>query len=864
MRSSVVLLTLSALLRFGSGFLEASDVERVLDTDTGITLPEGFEAEVLYDVPKSQGSWVAMAFDPEGRLIVSDQDDKGVFRVTLPDVGNHDARVRVESLDGFPFEPIPWGERRVGGALGFLYAFDSLYMSTMKGFYRCRDTDGDDQYDQFTRLKKLRVGYEHSAHSIIQTEDGEGLYLVSGNYTPTPEGTDSLQPPVWEVDTLLPAMPDPMGHAVGLGPPGGWVCRISPDGEDWTMVASGFRNAVDLAINREGELFTFDSDLEFDVGSPWYRPTRINHIISGGEYGWRSGSAKWPNYYADSHGSVLDVGPGSPTGISFGHHSNFPARYQDKLFVCDWTFGTIYTVDLEEKGSSYTGTKKEFLSGSPLNISAMRFGPDGHMYFIVGGRNTESKLYRIRYVGPPDPGPGKRRTANRDLRELRHSLEAYHGRDHGPEAVAVAWPYLSHDDRSIRYAARLAIENQALEHWREKLFTESNPRAVIYGIIALCRHGEPSLAGRIFAKLGTIDFAELGRRDRLALLRAYALGLIRLEGPDAAPIGAIVSRLDPHYPAEDDAVNAELCRVLSHLNAPSVVAKTIALMKVTEAEALAYDEEMLSRHRYGKAILEAMANAPNSQNIHYAYCLRGVSDGWSRENRKVYFSWLNDSLKQRGGKSFAGYLRAIRQEAIDQLPPEEATALEPLLGKIGGVDLAELPLPEGPPVAWTTETVMELFKDGLRDRDFDNGKKMFAAGRCVACHRMQGSGGYSGPDLGSVGSRYSIRDIVVAIIEPSDSISDQYQAKEITLDDGTKRFGRMIRRGKRQIDLAMNPYDISDVTGVPTKEIETIRRSQVSMMPPGTLTLMNAGEVADLMAYLVSGGDRDHEVFPVD
>lgn len=49
----------------------------ILDADTGITIREGFDAELLYEVPKSQGSWVAMAFDPKGRLIVSDQDDKG-------------------------------------------------------------------------------------------------------------------------------------------------------------------------------------------------------------------------------------------------------------------------------------------------------------------------------------------------------------------------------------------------------------------------------------------------------------------------------------------------------------------------------------------------------------------------------------------------------------------------------------------------------------------------------------------------------------------------------------------------------------------------------------------------------------------
>lgn len=218
---------------------------RITDPDTGITLPPDFDAEVLYEVPESQGSWVAMAFDPKGRLIVSDQDDKGVFRVTLP---SRDSPIRVESLPGFPYEPIDWGKRKVGGALGFLHAFDSLYMSTMKGLYRIRDTDGDDAYDEFKLLKRLNYGYEHSAHSVIQTADGKGLYLISGNYTRVPEGTGSLQPPVWAEDSLLSPLPDPMGHAVGLKAPGGWICRLSPDGEDWKMIASGFRNPVDLSL----------------------------------------------------------------------------------------------------------------------------------------------------------------------------------------------------------------------------------------------------------------------------------------------------------------------------------------------------------------------------------------------------------------------------------------------------------------------------------------------------------------------------------------------------------------------------------------------------------------------------------------
>ena len=835
-----------------------------VDEDTGITLPVGFDAEILYDVPESQGSWVAMTFDPKGRLIVSDQDDKGVFRVTLAKEGDPESTVQVESLPGFPYLPIKWGRRTVGGALGFLYAFDSLYMSSMKGLYRIRDTDGDDTFDEFTLLKKLGVGYEHSAHNIIVSEDGQGLYLVTGNHTPLPSGIPGSLPDVWGEDSLLSSLPDAMGHAVGIRPPAGWICRFSPDGSDWHLVASGLRNAVDIAINREGELFTYDSDLEFDIGSPWYRPTRVNHVVSGAEFGWRAGSAKWPEYFADSIGAVVNIGPGSPTGISFGHHSNFPPQFQDKLFICDWTFGTIYTVDMEEAGSSYTGTSSVFLHGEPLNISAMRFGPDGHMYFLVGGRNTNSKLYRIRHTGNPELASVKTLKKNQDLRDLRHSLEAFHDRGQsGMPAIELAWPHLSHPDRAIRYAARLAIENQPLSQWQQKVFEESDPRSIIYSAIALSRHGDKSLGNQVVSKLNSVDFGTLDQEDRLALLRAYSLCFIRLAPDSEKAMNEVSNQLTKFYPSPsgDDRLNAELCRVLSYLNAPDVVEKTIALMRSTQTKAMAYDETMLRRHEYGKAILDAMANTPNTQNIHYAYCLRRVQNGWSLEDRKFYFTWLNETLTRSGGRSFAGNIRNIREDAIQHLPPEQAATVSYLLGNVASVDLSALPNPDGPPVAWDMDKAVQLFSTPLSGRNHANGQRMFSAGKCIACHRFMGSGGYSGPDLGSVGKRYTIDDMLQAILEPSHSISEQYRASNINLKDGSTLYGRVIFDKPQELALAANPYDFGQLTRIPRDTIESIEPSNISLMPPGTVFGMNANELRDLIAYLISGGNPRHQVF---
>src|SRR5262249_8812137 len=155
----------------------------------------------------------------------------------------------------------------------------------------------------------------------------------------------------------------------------------------------------DMAFNPDGELFTWDSDMEWDIGAPWYRPTRVNHCVSAGEYGWRSGSAVWPTYYPDSLPTTLDVGLGSPTGMKFGTSAKFPLRYQRALFAADWAYGRILAIHLTPLGASYEGTFETLVTGKPLNVTDLDFGPDGAMYFITGGRGTPSTLYRLTYSG---------------------------------------------------------------------------------------------------------------------------------------------------------------------------------------------------------------------------------------------------------------------------------------------------------------------------------------------------------------------------------------------------------------------------------------------------------------------------------
>jgi hypothetical protein len=243
--------------------------------------------------------------------------------------------------------------------------------------------------------------------------------------------------------------------------------------------------------------------MEWDFGTPWYRPTRVNHATSGSELGWRSGSSNWPAYLPDSLPALVDIGPGSPVGVSFGYGTKFPEKYQRALYICDWTFGTMYAIHLEPEGSTYKGTKQEFVARTPLPLTDMTVGRDGAIYFTVGGRGGQGELYRVSYVGSEPTTPADaRQPAHAAERKLRHDLEAFHKPAADPAAaVSLALPQLSSPDRFIRTAARVVLEHQPIELWQEKVLTAQDPQARINGAIAVAHQAEPSAQGPLLAAL---------------------------------------------------------------------------------------------------------------------------------------------------------------------------------------------------------------------------------------------------------------------------------------------------------------------------------------------------------------------------
>lgn len=838
-----------------------------------LKMPKGFRAERIYSPGENdQGSWVSMTFDNKGRMIASDQFG-GMYRLEIPPVGDS-SKPKVEKLIIGKPAPTDTATNRfgMGYAQGLLYAFNSLYVMVNHnsnadfkragGLYRLQDKDGDDQYETVEHLMFMNGEGEHGPHSIILSPDKQSLYLIAGNHTDLPKFDTYRLPSNWQEDNLFPLIKDPSGHANDRKAPGGWIAHIDSTGKQWELFSAGYRNAFDIAFNDAGDLFAYDSDMEYDIGMPWYRPTRICHVTSGSEFGWRTGNSKWSPSFPDNLPAILNIGQGSPTNLLYASNAKFPAKYRNSLLAFDWSFGIIYSIHLEPDGASYKAKGEEFISGAPLPLTDGTIGPDGALYFLTGGRRLDSDLYRISYDGD-EKDEQLEHTAITPENKLRRQLEEFHVAAK-PGAIEAAWPQLKNEDRFIRYAARIAVEHQPVAEWQNKVLNEKDPVTLIQSAVALARQGKPDVKPALLQALNSIDAGKLSVEQQVDLSRAYELVFLRMGIPDSKIKEQTIAVLEKNYPASDNLVNRQYSKLLIALQAPDAVEKTMALMENAKDDAsyqktLTESSDLIMRNpQYGLDIAEMLSKVPPAQQTYYANMLTAAKVGWTPELREKYFTWFRNASNYRGGKSFMGFIDRARKLALVNVPKAEFAHFNTLSGdsifKYAGPFVpSKLPQPKGPGRNWTVEDAMKVVDSGLNNRNLENGKNMFAAGMCISCHSFKGEGGQIGPDLTQLGTRFSAKDILESIIDPNKTISDQYAATLFYLKDGKSIMGRLISQDDEKYTISQNPFAPQMLRDIPKKDVDRTKVSDVSIMMPGMINNLNSDELRDLMAFLMSG-----------
>ncbi len=851
------------------------------DKASKLKLQPGFVAEHLYSPSENgQGSWVSMCFDDKGRMIASDQYG-ALYRLTIPTIGSASTKPTVEKLKiGNPGDTLG-----MGTAHGLLYAFNSLYVMVNNrvtddlprhsGFYRMQDTNGDDQYDKVTLLKELEGNGEHGPHSIVMSPDKKSLFVIAGNHTDAPQMDDYLLPKTWKQDNLFPLIKDPRGHANDRMAPGGWVANVQPDGSDWILYSAGYRNAFDMAFNDTGDLFVYDADMEWDIGSPWYRPTRICHATSGSEFGWRTGNSKWSPALPDNLPPVINIGQGSPTSMLFASNAKFPAKYKNTLLAFDWSFGIVHSIHLKPSGSTFTAEHEEFLSGVPLPLTDGVIGPDGALYFMTGGRRLESDLYRVHYKGDDALNASAKVSSPNKENELRRSLEKYHM---GPnkEAVAAAWPELNNPDRFIRYAARIAVEHQPLNEWKDKATSEKDPITAIQAAIALARTDsvDSDIKNKLNANLLKVNLKSLTEPQQIDLIRAYELVTLRLGEPDAAHKKQIIAALNPSYPSNSAELNRSLARILVTLQAPGVIEKTLAIMDKKEdtsmmpggTTATSSADLIMRNPQYGLDIAKTLEKMPPPQQTYLAVMLSSANDNWTPALHERYMKWFRKAFEYQAGLSYIGFMDKARNLALAHVPADKKAAYDKMSGgellTTNGNALAQSVYPKGPGKNWKVETALTVVDDSLlTGRNYQQGKDMYNAITCGRCHAMGGDGGNIGPDLTQLGTRFTNKDILESIIEPNKVISDQYAATRFELKNGQSLVGRIINEDKTSYTVSQNPFAPAMVVKVAKKDVTSSQYSPASIMLPGLINSLNEDELKDLIAYLKSGGNEKNKMF---
>ena len=803
----------------------------------------GFQLESLYQIPSDQGSWVAITLAENGNFICADQYGK-LYYVKPPAYGNPNESAQVKAIDA-----------PIGGAHGLLWFQGSLYVTVNEdvgnnaGVYRLPDENKDGVFEAPILLKEIQGRGEHGPHALVPSPDGKWIYFIAGNHTDLPSMDANMPATTWQEDQLLPRQPDPNGHARERMAPGGYITRFTPDGKNWQLVSIGYRNAYDIGFNLEGELFAYDADMEWDFGTPWYRPTRINHAVAGSEMGWRNGSGKWPTYYEDSMPAVVDIGPGCPTGVVAGKGAKFPEKYQRAIYALDWTFATLYAIHLQPKGAGYTATTEEMVAGAGLPLSDAAIGADGHMYFLTGGRRTKSTMWRLSYIGKESTAAATPLLLSAEIQQRRVLDELILSPD--PAALPKIWELLGATDRTMRFSARAALEKLSVTAWQDKLSSENDPWRIIHASMALARINAKDQRPNSLAALDRLDWTKLSSDQQINWLRSTGLWAIRAGAFSPIEREKILTKIDAKFPATNDDINSELCRLLSFLQAPGIVARTLALMDQAAPSPLPNWAELAKRNEgYGSALKRLLEKFPPLQNTFYAYCLREVKGPWQAGERERFFTWLGEAAKRSGGNSYVGYLNAIRSDTLGNATEDERKRFGQE-GTMKATDyFANLPEIKGPGRNWTADEVEKLATD-LKGRNIENGKKMAQACLCAACHVMGTEGGAAGPQLNALAGRFSVRDLAEAIIDPGKVVSDQYAFEQIEKNDGSTIVAKIVDEKDGKLIIASNPFDMQQHSEIPRADVKSIAPSKASPMPPALINRLNEDELKDLLAYLL-------------
>ena len=542
-------------------------------------IPDGFR---IYKVASGElcGGSYDITFDGQGRLLVG--DGKQVRRLHYNrEKGICDAYEVVATGLG------PRGPQGLAVVGDWLWAVGSDGVQVYEGYL---NGSGGELAHRRRIGAPFRTGGDHAAHAIFRGHD-DFLYFITGD-----GGGAKDRQHITE------------GSSPALFERAACVFRISPDGERWECLATGGRNSPNVMVNALGDFFTLDSDMEWHVDLPWWRPVRLNHWIVGGDQGWQRVGA-FPPYYIDNLPGIHTVGRGSPNWGVVYEHDALPKKYWESLFVCDYrskspttggyaTNGQLFAIALERRGASWGAELEVFARPKPgatdsagkridFALVDIDVGPDGSLYVSDRTQGVWRIIYdpdgSLTRVSPPPIVPGKVTTL--EVKTVEQNLEILLALPQPTAEWSRVERELLHDRIGGEYLPRLAsiaTDGQAAVDRRLRAFRYLAPHFA-------------SLDGEVVDRLvSDLDLKMRGQAAWLVGVRQRAdevFHLLRLmEDPSRFVRRRALQALTRNHPP-----SAALPRLVDRLEDPDRFVRYTAMVALAHHPRSSWAEDCLSR-----------------------------------------------------------------------------------------------------------------------------------------------------------------------------------------------------------------------------------------------------------------------------
>ena len=753
-----------------------------------------------------------------------------------------------------------------------------LYVICAREVLRLPDRDEDGVCDGAERVLVLETEQRYAHNSLLGiTFDRDGWMYVSRGNTGSDyyrfKGSDE-------------------SFVEGYGD-GGNVVRCRPDGQFLEEVATGFWNPFDLKFDRSGRLLLVDNDPDARG------PNRLVHVVSGGDYGYKSmygGSGNhpfqgWDGTLPGTLPYIAGTGE-APSGLIDCRRSDLPLEYKKSILATIWNENSIERFEIEEGAGTVHLKKKSLLMTGPKDFRPVAIDCDqrGNIFVTdwvlvnypnhgrgriwrISNPNEKRKLKPQSYFSEYESDPTQTRRDRLQNSTVPRQLMG---------AVVNGDPFEQH-------AARKRLTQ--LEPLRTMLSRHANPKLRLQGLLAqkksktaiadsvrpYLQDFDPNVRQAALMWAGESMLAEL-RPDLDIALRSGPVDAVVFETYLAAAenlnpnfLADFASRkhsksnkiprsLDPQLLVElahdeelpetvrrlaisrfdDEVVREQLPWLVERINGESL---ELAIAAIRRAASLTDAPDQLIETLTATALDKSFVTPLRCECL-LALASRSVSDP------KAYLPLLRDeeeSVAIEAARTIRSWLDADPQLDITT-ELRESELPEPVIERLAEARQRKL-FREAPQRPASLEDWQEFSTDR---GDPNRGRRVFFTGRigCTKCHSIDGSGGILGPDLSRVAQSKSPEQIIHSILKPSAEFPPQYQAWLVATTDGKVHRGLQLDH-KSGGDIVLT-LESGENRKFAANEIEDYIASPKSLMPDGLVETMSVGEFRDLIAFLAS------------